>query len=521
MSENENPQSTEIEQPTPDQLTPAQVDAVPTNVTDAVMTNPKVTATKPTLTLDESDSEDRDAPAILARSLEELDDRMKNSRIFNVQYGKVGSAWADAVRRGLPNSTGRIPFDQELRSAEGMWRPYVEKDANRLGASKIKMGSFGQAGGVISGERAVQRVRSLLGGGEELFFPLFASGIWISLRPATDLEQDRLDTMILTTKERLGRQTSGLAFSNSVVYIVEHLFNFILSHITNSNVVDNDIDTLSEVILLNDLQTMAWAMAAAIYTNGYPLDVPCVTNISECQHVGHYVLNVMHMIWHNGDRLTAKQRAFMQDRDKKRTKKEILDYQAENGSAPACNIATTVDVNDRVKLVLGQPTVRDHIVDGHFWIEDISNQIEAIFPPPTDGGEDLEMYERRRANLMTKQANLSPLRVYGHYIKEVTIIEDDLTTRRVVDREPLLDIINAVCMVEDVSEKVIEAIRAYIAATTISVVGVPRQPCPQCQTNIVADGEHPDLITLDAVSLFFNLLRSKLRKRQNTSLDMI
>lgn len=514
MSEmDQQPQQTDVvNEPATPEVTPD---------TSNVIQNPKVIAGKPAIVRDDSPKEDRDCPAILPRSFESLDEELKNSRIFNVQYGEAGSNWADAIRRGIPNMPSKIPLEEQFQNSEGVWRPYVEHNANRLGAAKLKIGSFGQAGGTISGERAVQRVRSLLGGGEELYFPLFASGIWVSLRPATDLEQDRLDTLILITKERLGRQTSGLSFSNSVVYIVEHLYNFIVSHITSSNVVDNDLDVISECILLSDLQNLAWAMAAAIYTNGYPLDVPCVNNLSECQHVGHYKLNVMYMIWHNSDRLTPKQRAYMLERDKKRTKKEILDYQSENGTAPACKISTTVEISPRVKVVLGQPTIREHIIDGHFWIDSIIGHINGIFPSPDDGDDADPTYDRRRNSAILKQANLSPLRVYGHYIREIIIVEDDDTTRRIVDREPLLDVLNTICMMDGMAEKVIDGIRRYIAATTISVVGVPRQPCPQCQTTVVADDEHPDLIALDAVSLFFSLLRSKLRKRQSTSLDMI
>lgn len=488
-------------------------------------TNPNVHASRPTILPDTTKSDDttkRSAVALLPTNADKLDESLRNVRIFNMSYGDAGTTWASAMQSALPNAPSKIPFDDGFKQANSSWAPYVTSNANRMGASVLRMGAFGQCGGKISGERAVQRVRSLLGGGEELFFPLFTSGIWISLRPATDLEQDRLDTLILTTKERLGRQTSGLAFSNSMVYIVEHLFNFIISHITNSNVEGNDLDIIQETVLLSDLQTLAWAMAAAIYTNGYPLDIPCVNDISTCQHVSHYTLNVMQMIWHNSDRLTPNQRAYMLDRDRKRTKADILNYQKDNGQGPACQAKTIVDINDRVKLVLGQPTIQAHILDGHIWINTIVNHIDSVFPTPTDmDSPEGEMYERRRNNLMQKQANLSPLKVYAHYIREVIIVEDDESTRRIDDREPLLDIIDSICAIDGMTEKALTAIREYIAASTVSVVGVPRQPCPACQSNEVPDGEHPDLIGVDSVSLFFSLLRAKLRNRQQQALDTI
>ena len=94
----------------------------------------------------------------------------------------------------------------------------------------------------------------------------------------------------------------------------------------------------------------------------------------------------------------------------------------------------------------------------------------------------------------------------------------------ITDRETLLDNLNDLSADDEVLKAIVDGVRDHIEAATVTVVGVPKTPCPKCEADVVLTEEdklHPRIIPVDALNLFFTLLSLKLSKRQATKLQDI
>lgn len=71
----------------------------------------------------------------------------------------------------------------------------------------------------------------------------------------------------------------GLIFSNQASYINRVLFDLVLDCIYETNIKDYENENLRELISINDLPILAWALAYSIFPNGYSRQLVRVSRI--------------------------------------------------------------------------------------------------------------------------------------------------------------------------------------------------------------------------------------------------
>ena len=441
----------------------------------------------------------------------EAETALKNSPNFDPSMGDQGARWINAVQFADRTKLRKNLFVKALGSDGSNWNQFVPYEGKKIAANTTRFEIPKGGSPKVSGEKAVLRVRALLGSGEQRMIPLFASGIWVTLKPVSDDQLSNLETIISLTKEHIGRLTGSIALSNSMVYLAMHFFNFVIENMADCNLVDNNLEQLRSLVLVSDLQHLALGQASTIFPKGYPLLQPCVINPATCQFVEETNLNLRAAIVHDELKLTAKQRAHMADPTRKYTVEQIKAYQAE-GPVLESKVISLQD--GAVKIAYKTPTMEEYISDGNHWIDGISTLIDKIM---TD-----EDNPQMRTQLIEDQARLTTLRQYGHFIKHVVILADDGGEKIIDDQETLGYVINDLSADSDILDEILVGVRDHIERATISVVAVPKSRCPGCQgVPSKEETDHPLMVPIDALSLFFTLLSLKLVQRQRTRLTEI
>lgn len=502
-------------QPTKDAvetIAPTDPDALKDRVVPINYHNPQVVIDKAPVTPRASDKKETRLPIALHRANDpEIESSSRNSQLFDTSSSEDGQKWLQAVQLANYTRIERKLYLDQYASTTAKFRQFIEFEGNRI-ANGVAPFSLPKGGGKISGDRAILFLQSTLGSGEQRTILLPASGIWLTLRPSPDTSLSNLETLVGATKEHIGRLTNSLALSNTMVYMVGHLVDFILDSVVDSNVLDATPEILRDLILTTDIHAMATGSASTIYPNGYPMIQPCVADPFNCQFIEENMLNLRYMTIYETARLTVTQRSFIADKTIKRTVDQIKAYQA-MGPVTESEVVEVADRN--LKVTFKTPTINEYIADGNAWIDAIARMIDMVT-------ESIDGDDTRRRQLIDDQARLTTLRQYGHFIKEVIITDEDGTSRSIQDSLTLNAAVNELSSQDDVLTAVLAGVRRHIGRATIAFVGIPKMPCPACGKSHEDGPEaHPDIVPIDAVNLFFTLLSLKLSLRQNKRLSAV
>ena len=421
--------------------------------------------------------------------------------------GEEGRKWVQAIQGAQKMRVAKKLQEKNLH--EGDWKQYAETGAFRSYARSIRSTVVDRE---VSGIRAINHVRHVMNYGEDREVPLHASGIHMTLRAIPDTELSNLETLVLAEREHIGRLTGGAGLSATAVYLVDHTIDMIINNMVKTNVELASPDELLDLILVTDVQNLAANQAHTIFPNGYPIEVPCTKDYEACQHIERYNLLVGYMSIIQNHKLTDYQRAHMSQPDRKITVKDVKKYQEEG----PVRISKTVTVrNGKMRIDFRTPTLRQYIEDGRSWITGIGEMVDTIISD--------NLSEQQRQIMVEDQARLTTLRQYGHFINTITTVKDghEVTIR---DRETLLNTLKDLSGDDETLTAIVAGVREHIEDATITVIGVPKTPCPKCEKGVTLTEEeklHPEYIPVDAMNLFFTLLSLKLVKRQKTKLQDI
>jgi hypothetical protein len=450
-------------------------------------------------------------PAHLFRQTDtEIADTISGFKNIDPSIGVEGKRWMAAVRGAQKMRVSKGLQEKSLNDENTDWRQYVQAGGYRAYSREMQSQLLDRN---ISGIRAINHLRHVMFMGEDREVPLMASGFYMMLRAVPDTELSNLETLVLSEKEEIGRLTGGAGLSATSVYLVDHVANMIINNMVSTNVEVTNPGELLDLILVTDIQALSLGQAQSIFPKGYPIEVPCTKNYEVCQHVDRYTLGLRYMAVHDNRKLTDLQKVQMSDPDRKITKKDVIKYQEEG----PVKVSKVVSVhNGALRIDFRTPTLRQYINDGRAWIDGISGMVDTILSDDMD--------ERQRKFAIEDQARLTTLRQYAHFVKSITIVPKNGVESTITDRETLLDNLNDLSADDEVLKAIVDGVRDHIEAATVTVVGVPKTPCPKCEADVVLsedDKLHPRIIPVDALNLFFTLLSLKLSKRQATKLQDI
>ena len=408
--------------------------------------------------------------------------------------------WVGSYYACIEDQSTTDSFAESMKIPGSMWTQRIEHTGQNIGPKRAAIGDIRDQ--KLTGAAAIYHMQNLLNAGTSVTHPLWASGIWLTLRNPTDSELNLLEENIKREKISVGRRTLGVAFNNQSVYLVKHVFNFIKQHIYETNVKDlatsEDTD-IGDLILITDLFPLFHLSGCTIYPEGYPYKSPCLnTAPSKCGGVLTEMLQLFKMFWNKDSSITPDMRKYMANAQERHTIKEVKDYQ----SKVAENCSEIIDdINPGFKIVARIPTVNEYIESGERWINEIASSVDSVL------GDEIS--DAARNNLITNQARLTRLREYVHCFEKIIYTANEQVVEKRADIEAVFNVMSGN---EELVQKVADSLSSFISRHTLTVIGIPNYVCPDCkkQHNPDISLEHTLFTPVDPLNLFFTLKDRKI-----------
>lgn len=423
-------------------------------------------------------------------------DRIVAGSIPNTEKTRL---WQQATQGGVENS---IQFKAGALDAaatrESEWTQYPTYETRKLSPGRT---SAKADGGYYRGAAAVAKVAGMTGLGQSVTYPLWSSGIWITVKAPSNTRLSELERKLVMNKDALGYSTSGMVFSNDSAYAMELLIDHILEDTADCTVEGWDPDLLKGLILSPDLQALALAYANSIYTNGFPYSVPCTIHPEHCTHVSVEKLHLGKLLKVDRRRLTDAQLKHMSTRSAKHSVEDIIKYQEQHTLSKVGSVQLTEGLSVRFAV----PTLRDYIDTAHRWIDSIEQLTEKAFGRNLTGAQ--------RQDYMRQQLLLAITRQYSHWVKEIVIVDmeaDEPVERIIDDRNDIDNSIGGLTADDDLTDTLIGAIGTFISDRTIAMAAIHNFQCPNCGHWHHTTAPNKMLLPVDAVSTFFTLMQFKL-----------
>ena len=423
--------------------------------------------------------------------------------------------WAETLRSSL------IYMPMEGVYSDRMAKPSAKfvQSVNWNGAElRGRAPTFNSTPGTkeVEGERALLQLVSHLGVGSLFRAPLWASGLWITFKPATETEQLELNRILFADKIALGRWSYGLALSNYVVYTLDRVFEFALQHVYNTNIKAEElpISKLRDYIAPQDVNSFIWGFLCANYPSGFHYETGCINDPDKCNFVIEETLNVTKLQNTDEAELTEWQKQHMTGMSANSKSLDSLKrYREESKALQSRRIVINEGTPHELAVTIKTPTITQYIEQGHRWIGGIVENINRTL------GMDPTAEERNVAiNQMGKATTLCQ---YSHWIEsieygEVSVRGDGIDARAVSmikDMATIEDTLKTLSSTDIIRERIIKEVLAYISDSTVSIIGVPAFDCPVCHKPQEGDDVYPkkrSVIPLDVLQVFFGLLSQRL-----------
>lgn len=381
-------------------------------------------------------------------------------------------------------------------------RHFVQAVTSEKGLLAAGVPKFKEDTGGVSwtGEKAVLRIKSLLGMGSIVQVPLWHSGFWLTLKAPSEGAMLELNRRIGEEKVNLGRQTHGLAFANTSVFIAGLMVDFALGNVYDCTVSPGALEKkdLRDRISCLDLPILLWGLACAIWPRGFPYARAILDKNGVETKVLREMLNVAKLLWTDTTSLTKWQVGHMAQRQPGSMSEEALQRYRDDfvrGKGRKIDLGYNISITTKV------PSLREYLTSGFRWVNNIVQMVDKSFSMPPDSEE--------RNQYITDQGKASNMRQYGHWIESVEA-SGDVTTH--VDTLELL--LDALSSKDDVREAYFKGVQQFMEDATMAVIAVPATEEEE-ERKVLP--RFPNLIPLDTLSVFFTLLVQKASQIQSRS----
>jgi hypothetical protein len=428
----------------------------------------------------------------------EVDEAIKDSPNVSLVDNETSRQWAEVLKTGQQQAND-LNFRSTVNRENTDFRQTISSETGMLGGSSPKLADT--EGSVLKGDRAVLRFLSHNKLGTLFNVPLWHTGIWVTLRAPGEGDLLELQRQIIADKIELGRESYGLAFSNTTSYMTDRLTTFVLDHLYDTSL-SGDID-LKTVISCQDIPSLLWGLTCAMYPRGFQYQRACIANPATCQHVIKERLNLTKIQWTNKDSLSKSQILHMtKRRANSMTLESVKQYQS--GLLDCQPRMITVDTGSETptNVTLHIPSISDFIDAGTRWIGTIENMVTQSL--------GLTATDKERNAYIFKHGKATALRQYTHWVQSI-----EFATNQVEDKETIERILGEVSGIDSARTELMEKLRQYIDDTCFSVIGIPEFVCPACGLPNEVDiklPNHTSILPIDVYQVFFSLLVQKLQR---------
>lgn len=413
--------------------------------------------------------------------------------------------WARVVNEGLQFNTMDEVFVPTLEEQDSEFKQRIEHSGTYLAAASPKMKAVENQN--LKGERAILRLASHLGLGTIFQVPLWHSGFWITFKPPTESEIVEFNRLFASDKIQFGRQTYGLAFSNTVSYTTDRVLNFALSHVYDTTIKSEDVnlDNIRQHISTQDIHSVIWGFVCTMYPRGFLYNRACIADPEKCNHIVEDTLNVSKLQWTNSQALTEWQKTHMSFRQpKSRDLASVTRYKEELSKIQRNKKIINEGQSNAITITIKTPTAVEYIDSGHKWIGDIVNSIERIV------GNEATRNEKDA--LITRHAQATSIRQYSHWIDSI-----EIESNIIDDRETVETALEGLSSDDEIRNQIIKAVVNYINSSVVSVIGIPVYDCPACgkvQSSNLEDlsKDFKNILPLDVIQVFFDLVTQRIQR---------
>lgn len=439
-------------------------------------------------------------PANYDKETREVIEGLPNIKLLDNQTSRE---WANAVKEGMTYNTQSEVFVSTLEDEKAQFVQNVEHNGQPLMGGSPRFKQIENTN--LSGERAIIRLISHLGLGTIYQVPLWHSGIWITFKPPSESELVELNRLMASDKIKLGRQSYGLAFSNTTVYTTARLVDFALSHVYELTAKSDaiNIDNIKNHISCQDINTLLWGFICTMYPRGFKYKRACTHDPEKCLHILEDTINVTKLQWTNGNALNDWQKTHMSTRQpKSKDLQSINRYREELSSVQKKKIVINEGLPNAITITIKTPSINEYIDAGHRWIGDIVDNVEKT------AGSDLPKTEKDA--LIVRYGQATATRQYSHWIESI-----EYDSNIIDDRETVENTLDLLSGDDEIRNQFIQKVIDYINSSSVSVIGIPVYDCPAChkeqKTPLVLPAM-TNIIPLDVMQVFFELTTQRLQK---------
>ena len=351
----------------------------------------------------------------------------------------------------------------------------------------------------LKDSQAIMYAMGALGLGSPAQAPMWHSGFWVSFRPASEDAWVNFNDRITADKIRIGRNSSGLSFSNINAIYTERALELALEHMLDHNIRMEATTSRRDIfkkLKTGDIPSFLWAFLMANNPNGYPITRACSAAIGNCTEVIKETLNLRILQVTDISVLEERHRAHMaKNKTNGVTEKEVDDYQATLLPIQPREITVLDSEKLTLRAVLAMPSAEDYILSGHRWFDGIVDMVNGIISKEATGQQREQTYQ--------SYAKASIMREYSHWVKEI-----HLDSNVVKDLATLEKLLTDLTPHSTLRKKFYERISEYIESSSMSVVAIPNYACEKCgevQYETKEGSRFIDCIPLDVAEAFFNL----------------
>jgi hypothetical protein len=424
-------------------------------------------------------------PADTEKRVEQYHEQRPNELIGDTEGERI---WAQKLLDGEMTRATESQFQASVEREDSKWYQGIASENSKLMAARPR---FSAPGEPVTGQRAVQRVRALLGMGMYIQIPMWASGFWITLRAPTEGDLLDLFRRISDEKVTLGRRTYGLAFANSSSFIAAQLVQFAEEHM-HDKTLKPSLDW-RKCLKTSDLQTLAWGLACVIFPKGFQYSRSVLVGENQEKKEVKGLLDVSKMNFVDRSRLTEWQIAHMSRRMGNHTTEELLErYQAEFTLRER-----RVTLEQGLDMTLQVPSIDEYLKAGSRWIDSITDMVDRSFQQPVN--------DEIRDRYISTQGKATVMRQFVHWVKNFIEVGSDGTEAVIDDTETLDMLMNTLSEVDEVRKAYFAAIHKFVDDTTISVIATTAA-APSEENKLP---RYPHLVPIDSLYTFFTLLVQK------------
>lgn len=408
-----------------------------------------------------------------------------------------GRNYINTMARGQEMLPQQGAFLETVSKEGSDWQQAIESPAGPL---RLSRPSFDEnTGAKLKGNAAVIRINTLMGLNSLVTVPLWHSGFWVTIKTPSDVDLVNLEHQLAQAKVSLGRNLAGSMFSNETIYVAQEVFKLFESKVFSTTLKDSN--DLASKISIQDLQTIAWALACAIYPKGYNYTRSVLTKNVDEAHMVTGVVDLNKISWTNYKSLSDYQIKHMTQRFGSTITDEQLQMYKESFNHDTIKRVVIEEIGtSSVSVLLKVPTLAEYFAKGDEWVQ------KCVLD--ADKALTFEASDKEREEYTLRLANARIMGKNAHFISSIIYANTTTGLEEVYsDQETIESFLESWSSSEDIFMKLDKAIAEFKDSTTMSLIATPT-----VGTETVEDKVFTHLVPMDAVLTFFILLGQKLSR---------